>query len=122
MSSPTRPHARAVFAVVDSMDVAALGSLFAESGRLTYGNNAPLVGLQEIRRGATLFLETISGLHHTIVNEWHVDGEIIAELKVTYDRKDGQQVTIPCVTIYHCDGDGKIDDYRVYFDVAPIYA
>jgi hypothetical protein len=34
-------------------------------------------------------------------------------LKVTYDRKDGQQVTIPCATIFHTDGAGKIDDYRV---------
>ena len=32
------------------------------------------------------------------------------------------QVTIPCVTILHTDAEGKIDDYRVYFDVAPIYA
>ncbi|MDT5152985.1 MAG: hypothetical protein QOI01_4718, partial [Mycobacterium sp.] len=39
-----------------------------------------------------------------------------------YDRKDGQQVTIPCVTIFHTDGAGKIDDYRVYFDSTPIYA
>jgi hypothetical protein len=42
--------------------------------------------------------------------------------EVTYDRKDGQQVTIPCVTIFHLDTAGKIDTYRVYFDVAPIYA
>jgi ketosteroid isomerase-like protein len=122
MTRTARPQAHDVFAVVDAMDVAALVSLFGPSGRLTFGNNAPLAGVEEIHRGATLFFETISGLHHTIVHEWHVHGEIIIELKVTYDRKDGQQVTIPCVTIYRCDGDGKIDDYRVYFDMAPVYA
>jgi ketosteroid isomerase-like protein len=122
MTRTTRPQARDVFAVVDAMDVAALCSLFAENGRFTFGNNAPLVGVKEIHGGATLFLESISGLRHKMVNEWRVDDETIVELKVTYDRKDGQQVTIPCVTIFHCDGDGKIDDYRIYFDVTPIYA
>ena len=35
---------------------------------------------------------------------------------------NGQQVTVPCVTIFHTDAAGKIDDYRVHVDVAPIYA
>jgi ketosteroid isomerase-like protein len=56
------------------------------------------------------------------VKEWTVGDDTIVELKVTYDRKDGQQVTIPCATIFHTDAAGKIDDYRVFFDVAPIYA
>jgi hypothetical protein len=28
----------------------------------------------------------------------------------------------PCVTLFHTDAAGKIDDYRVHFDLAPIYA
>jgi hypothetical protein len=68
------------------------------------------------------FFATIDGQHHEVVNEWNVGDDAIIELKVTYDRKDGQQVTIPCVTIFHTDAAGKVDDYRVYFDVAPIYA
>ena len=81
-----------------------------------------MVGIDEIRTGTTEFFATIAGLHHEVVNEWHVGDEVIVELKVTYDRKDGQQVTIPCVTIFHTDAADKIDAYRVYFDVAPIYA
>jgi limonene-1,2-epoxide hydrolase len=104
------------------MDLTTLGSLFTEDGRLTFGNNAPMIGVEEILNGTKQFFDTIGGLHHTIVNEWHVDGQTIIELEVTYDRKDGQQVTIPCVTIFHSNNDGKIDHYRVYFDVAPIYA
>jgi hypothetical protein len=49
-------------------------------------------------------------------------GHAIVEFKVSYDRKDGQEVAIPCVTIFHTNAAGKIDNYRVYFDVAPIYA
>jgi ketosteroid isomerase-like protein len=122
MGATTRPHTRNLFAVVDAMDVATVASLFADDGRVVFGNGQPLAGIEEIRTGITAFLATIAGQHHAVVKEWNVDDETIVELKVTYDRVDGQQVTIPCVTIFHTDGAGKIDDYRVYFDVAPVYA
>jgi ketosteroid isomerase-like protein len=118
----TRPHTRNLFAMTDAMDVAALASPFAEDGRVVFGNGQPLVGIDEIRTGTTAFFDTIACLHHAIVREWNVGDDTIIELKVTYDRKDGQQVTIPCVTIFHTDAAGKIDDYRVYIDTAPIYA
>jgi ketosteroid isomerase-like protein len=122
MGATTRPHARNLFAVVDAMNVATVMPLFAEDGRVVFGNGRPLVGTEEIRTGITAFFDTIVGQHHEVVKEWNVGDDTVAELKVTYDRKDGQQVTIPCVTIFHTDRAGKIDDYRVYFDSAPIYA
>ncbi|HYP94014.1 MAG TPA: nuclear transport factor 2 family protein [Mycobacterium sp.] len=122
MGATTRPDTRKLFATTDSMDVATVVSLFARDGQVVFGNGDPLVGIDEIRTGTSAFFDTIAGLHHTIVQEWNVGDDTIIELKVTYDRKDGQQVTLPCVTIFHSDAAGKIDDYRVYFDVAPIYA
>jgi hypothetical protein len=122
MGATTRPHTRNLFAMVDAMNVATVTSLFAEEGRVVFGNGQPLLGIEEIRTGITAFFHTIAGQHHEIVNEWNNGDDTVAELKVTYDRRDGEQVTIPCVTIFHTDGAGKIDDYRVYFDAAPIYA
>jgi ketosteroid isomerase-like protein len=122
MGATTRPHTRYLFATTDAMDVARIVSLFAEDGRVVFGNGQPLVGIDEIRTGITAFFDTIAGLRHEIVNEWNLGDDAIVEFKVSYDRKDGQQVTIPCVTIFHTDAAGKIDAYRVYFDVAPIYA
>jgi ketosteroid isomerase-like protein len=122
MSATTRPPTRSFFATVDTMDVAAIAPLFADNARVVFGNGQPMVGIDEFRSGLTAFYATIAGLHHDIVNEWNVGDETIFELQVTYDRTDGQQVTIPCVTIFHTDDAGEIDDYRVYFDVAPIYS
>jgi hypothetical protein len=122
MGTPTRPQTRNVFAMTDAMDVGAVVGLFATDARVVFGNGQPMVGVNEIRTGTIAFYDTIAGLHHAIVNEWTFGNDTIVELKVTYDRKDGQQVTIPCVTIFHTDTADKIDDYRVYFDVAPIYA
>ena len=122
MGATARPHTRNVFATIDAMDVATIASLFAEDGRVVFGNGQPMVGVDEIGTGTSAFFDTIAGLHHEIVNEWNVGSDAIVELEVTYDRKDGRQVTIPCVTIFHTDAAGKVDDYRVFFDVAPIYA
>jgi ketosteroid isomerase-like protein len=122
MGATTRPSTRNVFATVDSMDVDTITPLFAADSRVVFGNGQPLVGTDEIRTGITAFFDTIAGLRHEIVNEWNLGDDAIVEFKVSYDRKDGQQVTIPCVTIFHTDAAGKIDAYRVYFDVAPIYA
>jgi ketosteroid isomerase-like protein len=117
-----RPDTRELFALVDTMDVAMIATHFADDSQVVFGNGQPLAGIEEIRTGLTAFFDTIAGLHHEIVNEWQVGDDAIVEFKVTYDRKDGQQVTVPCVTIFHVDAAAKIDAYRVYFDVAPIYA
>jgi ketosteroid isomerase-like protein len=108
--------------MTDAMDVGAVVGLFATDARVVFGNGQPMVGIEAIRTGITAFFATIAGQHHEVVTEWKVLDDTIVELKVAYDRKDGQQVTIPCVTIFHTDEAGKIDDYRVYFDAAPIYA
>ena len=83
MGVTTRPDTRNLFAVTDSMDVATLALLFAEDAQVVFGNNQPLVGVDEIRTGLTAFFKTIAGLHHEVVNTWNVGDDAINELKVT---------------------------------------
>lgn len=124
--SPQRPpapdFAREVFRRVDGFDPADFAELFAQDGKLVFANGDPMVGPAAIDAGVRTFFTTIKGLRHEIVSEWHQQGDTILELAVTYDRLDGKQVTIPVVTIYHRRDDGLIDDYRVFFDLAPVYA
>lgn len=111
-----------VFAAVDATDATAFSRFFAAGGRMVFGNNEPMIGPEAIEAGVKSFFGTIKGLRHTVVNEWVVGSETICELSVSYDRLDGKTVTIPAVGIWHVDGQGKIDDYRVYFDLAPVFA
>ena len=119
--TPAPGFAREVFRRVDRFTPAAFAELFAPDGKLVFGNGDPMVGPAAIDAGVSGFFQTIKGLRHTIVNEWHQQGDTVLELAVTYDRLDGKQVTIPVVTIYHRREDGLIDDYRVFFDLAPVY-
>jgi hypothetical protein len=66
------------------------------------------------------FCDGIDGLSHALVERWE-DPATIVEADVTYTRKDGGTVTVPVVTIYR-EADGLIRDYRVFIDLAPLFA
>lgn len=111
-----------VFAVVDAGDATGFSELFTDQGHMVFANLEPMVGPEAIAKGVGAFFGTIKGLRHEIVNEWVNDADTIVELKVTYDRLDGRSVSIPVVSIWHRADDGLIDHYRVFFDLAPVYA
>lgn len=111
-----------VFAAVDAMKADALVELFAEDGRFVFGNNDPLHGHTAIAAGLEGFFASIQGLRHELVHEWNVQADTIVESRVTYTRLDGSTVTVPGVSIWHLGDDGLITDYRVFVDLAPLYA
>jgi hypothetical protein len=69
----------------------------------------------------TGFCATVDGVEHSIVEQFESNDATIAESDVTYTRKDGDKVTVPVVTIYR-SADELIDDYRVFIDLAPLFA
>ena len=111
-----------IFTAVDSRDAVALSKFFHGTGRLVFGNSDPLVGPDAIAEGVGRFFTTIAGLRHHVLNEWVTGGDTVVELKVTYDRLDGRSVHVPAVSIWHVDDTGLIDHYRIFIDLAPVYA
>lgn len=110
-----------LLADVDRMDAAGFAAHLAEDARLRFGNAEPVVGRGAIETAIAGFFETIKDLRHKIVNEWDVGDVTILELEVTYTRLDDQQVPVPVVTIYQRGAD-LIEDYRIYLDLAPVFA
>jgi ketosteroid isomerase-like protein len=110
-----------VFADVDRMDAKAFASYLAEDCLLRFANADEVVGRDAIEEAIAGFFSTIKGLSHHIVEQWEVDDTTIVQLEATYTRMDDRRVTLPAVTIYRRGGD-LIDEYRIYIDLAPIYA
>ena len=110
-----------LLADVDRMDAKALASYMAEDCVLRYANADEVVGRDAIEEAIAGFFSTIKGIGHNVVGEWNVEDTTIVQFEATYTRMDDRQVTVPAVTIYHRDGD-LIDDYRIYVDLAPVYA
>ena len=120
--TPAPAFHREVFRRVGGFDPAQFAELFASDGKLVFGNGDPMTGPAAVDAGVAGFFATITGLRHRIVDEWHDQGGTVAEQVVTDERLDGKQVTIPAAAICHRGDDGLVDDYRVMFDVAPVYA
>ena len=110
-----------VFADVDRMDAKAFASHLAEDCVLRFANADEVVGRDAIEKAIAGFFSTIKGLSHHIVGQWDVDDTTVVQLEVTYTRMDDRRVTLPAITIYRRGGD-LIDEYRIYIDLAPIYA
>jgi hypothetical protein len=63
----------------------------------------------------------IAGIKHRLLDVWAFDDAIVSRIEVTYARKDGSTLTVPAATIWRVR-DRQIDDYRIYIDVAPLFA
>lgn len=110
-----------MFAVADTLDVDNYVTYLAPDVYFRFGNAEPLTGRVAVRDAVGQFFTTIKGLQHTIVQEWHDGDTIIQQLDVTYTRLDGNKVTLPAVNILRLDND-TVADYRIYVDLAPVYA
>jgi ketosteroid isomerase-like protein len=117
------PHelTQRVFAAVDTMKPDALTEFITEDARVVFGNAHPLVGREAITAGLEAFYSSIKGLRHRIVNQWCVGADTVVETEVSYHRLDDRSVCVPVVSIWHAREGGLIDDYRVYFDLTPVY-
>jgi hypothetical protein len=111
-----------VFALVDKRDAGGFAALFAPDGRFVFGNSDPIQGPSAIASAVGAFFAAIHGLRHQIVNAWQVGADTVAELSVEYHRLDGKYVTVPAVTIFTRDGAGLISHYRIFVDLAPLFA
>jgi uncharacterized protein (TIGR02246 family) len=119
----TRPRfTERVFAIVDKRDADGFAALFAPDGRFVFGNADPILGPAAIATAVGAFFAGIRGLRHEIVNAWEVGPDTVAELSVEYHRLDGKYVSVPAVTIFTRDGAGLIAHYRIFVDLAPLFA
>ena len=115
------PVREGLFADIDSMEPDRFAAHLAEDVRFRFGNAAPVHGTAAVRDVWAGFCQTVDGVHHDPVEQWEAGAATIAESDVTYTRKDGTTVTVPVVTIYRT-GDALIQDYRVFIDLAPLFA
>jgi ketosteroid isomerase-like protein len=110
-----------VFADVDRMDAKAFASHLSEDCLLRFGNADEVIGRDAIEEAIAGFFTTIKGISHQIVHQWDVEDTTITQLESTYTRRDDRKVTLPAVAVWRHGGD-LIDDYRIYVDLAPVYA
>jgi ketosteroid isomerase-like protein len=114
-------YASEVYEAVDSKDEQRLARFLTENCTFVYANNEPVIGRENVAESSKKFMASIAGIKHQLLDVWAFDGVIVSRIEVTYTRKDGSTLTVPAVTIWRVR-DKQIDDYRIYIDVAPLFA
>jgi hypothetical protein len=110
-----------VFADIDSLNPDSFVTHLTPDVVFRFGNADPVIGRDAVREAVTGFFSTIDGLTHHIRNVWEFGDTAIVQIDVEYARKDGKTVTVPNADILTYDGD-LVRDWRIYIDVAPVYA
>ena len=115
------PDHASLFDDIDSMNPDRFAQHLDGDVVMRFGNADPVRGRDAVRDAWAGFCEGIDGVRHDVVEQWTQGPATIVEANVTYTRKDGSQVTVPVVTIYRGEGE-LIEDYRIFIDLAPLFA
>ena len=109
------------YADVDAQRMDAFLAHHAPDARVVFANHPPAVGHEAIRGAIGGLWGAIAGLSHRVVQVWECGATTLLEAAVTYTRKDGKAVIVPCVSIFETR-DGKVTDLRIHLDLAPVFA
>jgi SnoaL-like domain len=115
------PDRSQLFSDIDSLEPERFTQHLAEDVTMRFGNAEEVHGRDAVHDVWAGFCEGVDGVSHSGLRRWESDEGTVAEADVTYTKKDGGKVTVPVVTIYR-EGDGGIDDYRVFIDLTPLFA
>lgn len=113
---------RNYFKTVDTLDADAIAAHFTDDGKFRFSNQPPAEGKQAVRDALAQFFGTIAAMHHENTGLWLSDDgdSAVWEADVTYTRKNGTPVTLPCASILRSRTD-KIYDFRMNMDISPVY-
>ena len=110
-----------VFAAIDAKDGAAFVSYLTEDAVFRFGSLPPVQGRDAIQAAVDGFFTTIAGCTHSIARTIGQDDTLVCEGDVTYLRHDGSSISLPFTDVFEYEG-GLIAHYKIYIDVAPLYA
>ena len=110
-----------LFVSIDAMDTEGFLGVIAQDGEFRFGSAPAVRGHDRIREAVGGFFSSIAAISHELQRIVADDNTVVCEGEVTYTRHDGSAVTLPFCNVFETDG-GLISLYRIYIDIAPLYA
>ena len=93
---------------------------FTDNPMYQFGNGEPCLTKAAIKASVDGFFGAVDALYHDLRNVWEVGNCVFVEMDVTYWRKDGTSITLPCADIFRFQGD-KILELRIFMDANPLF-
>lgn len=110
-----------LFGAVDRKDLDAYLACFTEDAEYKAGSLPAVFGHQAIQEFGARVIPYFDNVVHNIKDSWQEGDTVICELELTYYRKDGKVVTVPCLDVIRLK-DGKVKSLRAYLDASPAFA
>lgn len=110
-----------LFAAIDAKDGAAFVAYLTENAIFRFGSAPPVQGRDAIQAAVEGFFATIAGCSHSVDNKLRQGTTVVCEGIVTYTRHDGSEIELPFTDVFEYEGI-LIAHYKIYMDVAPLYA
>ena len=108
-----------LFARGEAFDSQGFIDFFSDHPVYQFGNFPVCFDKEAIKASVTAFFGSVSALYHDIKTLWEYGEVVFVEMDVTYWRKDGSQVTLPCFDICRFEGD-KLAELRIFMDANPV--
>jgi ketosteroid isomerase-like protein len=110
-----------LFVSIDAMDTEGFLGFIAPGGEFRFGSTPPVRGRAAIRAAVENFFSSFAALRHEPQRVIAEGNTVVCEGEVTNTRRDGSVITLPFCNVFEPE-DGLISLYRIYIDVAPLYA
>ncbi|MCW5316081.1 DUF1857 family protein [Nostoc sp. KVJ3] len=109
-----------LFSRGEAFDSEGFITFFTDTPVYQFGNFDVCFDKAAIKKSADAFFSGISAVYHDIKMIWEVGDVVFVEMDVTYWRKDGSVITLPCFDIFRVEGD-KFSELRIFMDVNPVF-
>ena len=110
-----------MFAVADTLDVEKYVNYLAPDVYFRFGNAEPSPAATPSAMPSATSSPPSRACSTPSCGNGASGDTIIQQLDVTYTRLDGNRVTLPAVNILRLNNN-TVADYRIYVDLAPVYA
>jgi ketosteroid isomerase-like protein len=122
----TSPGTRvgALFSALDNRDMDTFIGFLADDVVVHFGNSEPIQGTHEFVGLFASVMSALKAVKHDVNDVWQDAAEptvLIARLTVHYTRADDLVVSLPVCNVFRLRDDGRIFEYRVYVDMAPVF-
>jgi ketosteroid isomerase-like protein len=112
---------RPLFGTIDAGDARGFCAYLTEDAIFRFGNAPAVRGRDAIESAVAEFFASIRRSRHQLGRVWSTAEAVALEGLVTYTRHDGSEVTLPFADTM-VTRDDRVAEYRVYIDIAPLYA
>jgi ketosteroid isomerase-like protein len=109
-----------LFSRGESFDTQGFTNFFTDTPFYQFGNFEVCLDKAAIQKSVENLFSKISAVYHEIKKMWEIGNTVFVEMDVTYWRKDGSVISLPCCDIFRLEGD-KFSELRIFMDVNPVF-